>query len=142
LRPFKKHGGKIIHYHGWTDMALTPLNSIAYYNEVKAKVGRNIQDFYRMFMVPGMGHCGGGPGANQFGAYVDPPVVDADHDLLSALDNWVEHGTAPTKIIATHFVDNDPKNSVAFQRPLCVYPQVAHYDSKGDPNKADSFTCR
>jgi feruloyl esterase len=93
-------------------------------------------------MVPGMGHCAGGPGATEFGAFIDPPVVDADHDVMMALERWVEHGVAPDKIIATHYVDNNPTKSVQFQRPLCPFPQVGHYDGKGNPVDPTSFVCR
>ncbi|HTV95194.1 MAG TPA: tannase/feruloyl esterase family alpha/beta hydrolase [Steroidobacteraceae bacterium] len=152
LRPFERHGGKIIQYHGWADSALTPLNSVNYYNQVRALLSggasttaasfERIQRFYRLFMVPGMAHCGGGPGANEFGGFNDPPVIDADHDILTALERWVEQGVAPEKIVATHFLDGDPARGIQFQRPLCPFPQVAHYDGKGDPADAGSFVCR
>jgi hypothetical protein len=154
LRAFKQHGGKIIHYHGWADAALAPMNSVNYYNEVRVALTgkptsnpegesfREIQDFYRLFMVPGMGHCGGGAGATEFGAYVDPPMVDADHDLMKALERWVEQGIAPDTIIATHSTDADPARAVQFQRPLCPFPKVARYDGRGNPADPASFTCR
>jgi feruloyl esterase len=154
LRAFKQHGGKIIHYHGWADAALAPMNSVNYYNEVRAVLAgkptsnleggsfKEIQDFYRLFMVPGMGHCGGGTGATEFGAYIDPPIVDADHDIMKALERWVEQGIAPEKIIATHFTDADPARAVQFQRPLCPFPRVARYDGRGSPADPASFTCR
>jgi feruloyl esterase len=152
LRPFEKHGGKIIQYHGWSDAALSPRNSVNYYNEVKEVMSgkatpaagdyRDIQSFYRLFMVPGMGHCGFGPGATEFGGFVDQPATDADHDILKALERWVEQGVAPDKIIATHFIENNPANGVQFQRPLCPYPQIAHYDGHSDPSVSTSFTCR
>ena len=152
LRPFARHGGKIIHYHGWEDAALPPLESVDYYRAVSAALGgakdptaaslKRLQAFYRLFMVPGMGHCAGGPGANEFGAFIDPPVVDADHDVMMALERWVEHGVAPDKIIATHYVDNNPTKGVQFQRPLCPFPQVGRYDGKGNPVDPTSFVCR
>ena len=154
LQRFKSHGGKIIHYHGWGDAALAPMNSVNYYNEVRDALAgtatrdrgaasyKDVQQFYRLFMVPGMAHCGGGPGANEFGAYIDPPVVDANHDVLKALERWVEQGIAPDRIIATHYVDGNPAKGVQFQRPLCPFPQIARYDGRGDPSDANSFTCR
>jgi hypothetical protein len=152
LRRYAQHGGKIIHYHGWEDAALPPLGSVNYYRDVNVALGgvsdasaasyKHFQKFYRLFMVPGMGHCGGGPGANQFGAFIDPPVVDADHDLMKALERWVEQGVAPEKIIATHYIDNNPTKGIQFQRPLCPYPQVAQYDGKGKAADANSFVCR
>ena len=152
LRPFKRHGGKIIQYHGWADSALAPMNSVNYYNSVRSALFRKttaepgsfseIQNFYRLFMVPGMGHCFGGPGATEIGESADPPVVDAEHDLMKALERWVEQGVAPEKIIASHYVDGDPARGVQFERPLCPYPQVARYDGRGKPSDAASFACR
>lgn len=152
LGPFKRHGGKMIHYVGWADSAIAPMNSVNYYNEVDDTLfgrghhrghddSRSIQGFYRLFMVPGMAHCGGGDGPNAFGNGVDGPVVDAEHDLLQALDRWVEQGVAPDKIIATKYVNNNPASGIAFQRPLCPYPQVARYKGFGDTTSADSFVC-
>jgi tannase/feruloyl esterase len=153
LRPFKSHGGKMIHYVGWADSAIAPMNSVNYYNQVKGVLSgeaRNdrdggtleeIQEFYRLFMVPGMAHCGGGDGPNAFGNGVNGPVVDADHDLLKALEQWVEDGVAPQEIIATKFVGDNPASGIAFQRPLCPFPQVAMYKGVGDPTSASSFKC-
>jgi len=124
---FKAHNGKLISYHGWADALITPLLTLDYYNAVIAAQGRagappvasrtqdNIalektQAFYRLFMAPGMGHCGGGPGPNQFGQ--TGGEGDADHDVVAALQRWVEQGVAPTKIIATKFIDNDPAKGV------------------------------
>jgi feruloyl esterase len=159
LRPFKAHGGKIIHYVGWADSAIAPINSVNYYNDVAAELSREahrdhdgsrlkeIQEYYRLFMVPGMAHCTGGDGPNAFGNGSNPahiefnaPVVDADHDLLKALERWVEQGIPPEKIVATHYVNNNPANGVQFQRPLCPFPQVARF-KVGDPTNADSFEC-
>jgi feruloyl esterase len=89
-------------------------------------------------MVPGMGHCGGGVGANSFGNGASAQT-DSDHDVVSALDRWVETGVAPDKIIATGTVVGD--TSKALTRPLCPYPQVAQYNRTGDPNDAASFAC-
>ena len=152
LRPLRAHGGKIIHYVGWADAAISPINSVNYYNSVRAELagvepGRRhgdrweeIQEFYRLFMVPGMAHCGGGDGPNAFGNGVNGPVIDADHDLLKALEHWVEGGVAPERIIATHYVNNNPTSGIQFQRPLCPFPQVARY-TVGDPTNADNFRC-
>ena len=91
-------------------------------------------------MVPGMAHCGGGDGPNAFGNGVNGPVIDSDHDVLKALERWVEQGVAPEKIIATHYVSNNPASGVQFQRPLCPFPEVAQY-TVGDATNADSFKC-
>jgi Tannase and feruloyl esterase len=153
LRPLSAHGGKIIHYVGWADAAIPPINSVNYYNSVRAELAgvepghqhgdrwEEIQEFYRLFMVPGMAHCSGGDGPNAFGnGTSNGPVIDADHDLLKALERWVEEGVAPDKIIATHYVNNTPASGVQFQRPLCPFPQVAQY-AVGDPTNADNFRC-
>lgn len=147
LRPFRDRGGKLIQYHGWGDPAIPALSSIQYYDRVKAfmtKVpdernsSREVEDFYRLYMVPGMGHCSGGNGANVFGNRPGAPA-DADHDVVVALDRWVEKGIAPGEIIGTGKSVTDPGK--ALTRPLCVYPQTAHYKGSGDPNDAASFTC-
>ena len=153
LRPLNKHGAKVIHYVGWADSAIAPANSVNYYDSVRAELAgveprpqngdrwEEIQEFYRLFMVPGMAHCSGGDGPSAFGNGTNnAPVIDADHDLLKALEGWVEQGVAPEKIIATHYVNNTPASGVQFQRPLCPFPQVARY-TVGDPTNADSFKC-
>ena len=114
-------------YHGWSDQNISPRNSIAYYESVVAFQGgeKPTQDFLRLFMAPGMGHCGGGDGPNRF-------------DGLNALENWVEKGEAPSSIAATH-AGADGK--VDRSRPLCVYPQVETYKGSGDINNAASFYC-
>jgi feruloyl esterase len=155
---FKAHGGKLISYHGWSDALVTPLGTLNYYNTVVAAQGRvggkttsaisqspdsnaleKTQAFYRLFMVPGMSHCAGGPGPNEFGQVGGDS--DADHDVVAALEQWVEKGVAPKKIIATKFVDDDLTRDVAMTRPLCVYPQAAKYKGTGYTNDASSFVC-
>ena len=148
LRSFRANGGKLIQYHGWGDPAISPLSSIAYYDSVRAFLDKfpdprhqgsaSMQEFYRLFMVPGMGHCGGGVGANSFGNGASTQT-DADHDVVSALDRWVETGVAPDRIIATGTGVADAHKVLT--RPLCPYPQVARYDGSGDPNVAASFAC-
>ena len=140
LKPFKKHGGKIIGYQGWLDPTVLPLNTIAGYEAVQRAMGGESQtrDFYRLFMVPGMAHCGGGPGANQFGGSgSDAPVVDADHDLLSALENWVEKGKAPNRVIASKVEGG----KVVGIHPLCPYPEQARYRGTGSLDDASNFQC-
>jgi feruloyl esterase len=154
LRAFQSHGGKLIHYHGWNDPAIGARNSINYYESVATaqrpgkgqgkgedKVGlRRTQDFYRLFMVPGMLHCSGGPGPNTFGQ--GTPLADADHDVVKALEQWVERGIAPDRIVATKFVNDNPANAVVLTRPLCPYPQVALLARPGaDTNDASNFIC-
>jgi hypothetical protein len=148
LRSFRDNGGKLIQYHGWGDAAISPLNSIDYYENVRAFLSRfpdarhantDPMDFYRLFLVPGMAHCGGGIGPNDFGNTRNPTLADADHNILSALEAWVERGAAPSKIIGSGKAVNDP--SKALTRPLCPYPQTARYLGSGDPNDAKNFAC-
>jgi feruloyl esterase len=141
LRPFKRHGGKMIQYAGWADAAIAPQNGLNYYRAVTHAMG-DPSDFYRVFMVPGMAHCSGGAGPNAFGnGTSNGPVIDADHDLVKALERWVEQGHAPKRIIATHYVNNVAAQGVDFQRPLCAYPERAEYVGHGDPDDASSFKC-
>jgi feruloyl esterase len=141
LRPFKRHHGKIIQYAGWDDTAIAPENGLNYYRKVERTIG-DPHDFYRVFMVPGMAHCSGGGGPNAFGnGTSNGPVIDAEHDLLKALERWVEQGVAPKKIIATHYVNNSAAQGVQFQRPLCPYPERGEYVGEGDPNVASNFKC-
>jgi feruloyl esterase len=141
LRPFKARGGKLIQYHGWGDAAIPPQGSIDYFETVQSAMGTT-KGFYRLFMVPGMSHCGGGPGANVFGNGAAVPQADAAHDVVIALDQWVVHGVAPDQIVATGFVDGIPAKGVAMTRPLCPYPQEARYKGAGDTNSAASFVCQ
>ncbi len=123
LSGFKARGGKLIQYAGWSDAAISPQNGLNYYRKVAQTMG-DPSDFYRVFMVPGMAHCSGGNGPNAFGnGTSNGPVIDADHDLVKALERWVEQGIAPDRIIATHYVNNAASQGVAFQRPLCPFPQ-------------------
>jgi len=138
LQPFQSRGGKLIMYHGFSDPDISPTNSINYFESVVATqrpgkgngLGedlvalRRTQDFLRLFMVPGMNHCAGGPGTDQF-------------DMVTALEKWAEQGTAPDSILASHVANG----AVTFTRPLCPYPQLASYNGSGNPNDAANFTC-
>jgi feruloyl esterase len=126
LAPFKKHGGKLVMYTGWADPVVPPQDTVAYYDAVvKANGGLDkTREFYRFFLAPGMGHCGGGPGPNQF-------------DALGALEQWVEKGVAPEKITAAHSTNG----KIDRTRPLCMYPQVARYKGTGGSDDAANFTC-
>jgi hypothetical protein len=145
LTAFKARGGKLITVHGWADPLITPYGTLNYYDAVVAAQGRGkdglkkTQDFYRLYMAPGLGHCGGGPGPNPFS--MTGAEGDADHDLAVALQRWVEKGVAPDRIIAAKFVDNDPARPVQMTRPLCVYPKSAKYKGTGDTNDAGNFIC-
>jgi feruloyl esterase len=142
LKPFKDRGGKLIMYHGWADDAVSPLTSVQYFDAVRGKLGGDVEDsFFRLYMVPGMAHCREGNGPNQFGSALDiangAAPGDQDHDLLSALEGWIDSGNAPQQIIATRVENDKPE----FTRPLCPYPQVAMYSGKGDTKDAASFRC-
>lgn len=142
----KQRGVKIIQYHGWNDQTLQPAYSPQYYDALaKANGGLEAtQNFYRLFMVPGMAHCYGGTGASNFGGVGQqiPPVRDAMHDVQTALERWVEQGTAPAQFIATRFTDPAANaRTVQLQRPLCLYPAVPRYKGSGDPNDAANFAC-
>ena len=135
LSRFRAHGGKLLHWHGWDDPAIAPRNSINYFESVVARSGqgdralRDTQDFYRLFLAPGVLHCGSGPGPNVF-------------DTVAPLVDWVEHGTAPERITATKFNADDPTKGVQMTRPLCPFPQFAEHQGKGSTNDAASFVCR
>jgi hypothetical protein len=141
LAEFRKLRHKLIYYHGAADPLIPAQNGIDYYQSVAAKQ-KDASQFYRVFLVPGLYHCAGGPGASGFGGSVVPPVVDADHDIVSAAAKWVEQGVAPERIIATKYVDNKPGGAVQLQRPLCAYPLVARYKGSGDMNDASNFVCQ
>jgi feruloyl esterase len=123
LRPFFGHGGKLIQYHGWSDWQISPLNSVHYYESVLEAAGgaSKVGASYRLFMVPGMGHCGGGEGPNRF-------------DMVGALEAWREQQKAPERIVAS---TRDGKQS----RPLCPYPQRAKYKGSGSADEAGNFVC-
>jgi feruloyl esterase len=143
LSAFQKRGGKLIHYHGLLDGSIPPAMSTRHYDKVVAKVGTRTAtlDFYRLFLAPGVLHCGYGPGPNSFGNIGPRGPADADHDTLLALERWVEQGVAPAKIIATKYVDDEARKGVQMTRPLCAYPQVARWMGKGQATDAMSFSC-
>ena len=143
LGRFKGRGGKLILYHGWNDPAIPPLNSVNYYNSVVAKMGsRNVDSFVRLYMVPGMQHCFSGPGPNSFGQFGRTTAKGKPYGVYDALQAWVEKGAAPSDIIATKYIDDDPSKGVQMTRPLCPYPRLAKYKGAGDTNDADNFTCQ
>jgi feruloyl esterase len=136
LGRFRARGGKLLQYHGFSDPEVPPMTSIEYFESVVNVPGGSsqptrdeTQKFYRLFMVPGMNHCKGGPGANVF-------------DMLTPLVHWVEQDLAPDRVLATHYANNDPNQGVAFTRPLCSYPQEAVYKGSGNINNAANFVCK
>jgi feruloyl esterase len=126
MRTFKQRGGKLLMYHGWSDQNFSALSTIRYYESVRETVGAGqIGDWLRLFLAPGMGHCGGGAGPNAF-------------DHLAALEQWVEKGNAPAVITAAHSTSGKLDRT----RPLCPYPQVAKYRGAGSIDEATNFTCQ
>jgi feruloyl esterase len=122
---FVRRGGKLILWHGWSDGALAPHSTINYYSDVLSAVGK-VQgaDQIRLFMAPGVHHCAGGEGAWQA-------------DYLSVIDEWVERGNPPERLIAGRPLEGGGIRS----RPLCPYPQVATYTGAGSSDDARSFVC-
>jgi hypothetical protein len=142
MKPFESRGGKLIIYHGWNDSAISALNTINYYESVESKMGKQEADsFLRLYMVPGMQHCGGGPGPDIFGQMGFSPSNDPQHNLYLALEQWVEKGVAPSTIIATKQSGEGAAAGVKMTRPLCAYPQIAKYKGIGDTNDAANFVC-
>jgi feruloyl esterase len=105
-------------------------------------MGQNSADsFARLYMLPGVQHCGGGPGPDNFGQSATWPLEDPLHNVRVTLENWVEKGTTPTNFIVTKNAESDPQSPATMTRPLCPYPHSAKYKGSGDPNSADNFTC-
>ncbi len=143
LHAFQSRGGKLILYHGWNDPAISPTNTVNYYNGVIHAMGaQNAGNFVRLYMVPGMQHCIGGPGATSFGQLGAATTQGPEYGIYSALEAWVEKGAAPGPIVATKYVDDNPAKSPRMTRPLCPYPQLAQYNGAGDQNDYANFTCR
>lgn len=127
LRPFRQAGGKLIVYHGWADPGISALGTLDYVEQVAKTVGgpAAADRFLRAYFVPGMHHCSGGPGVDQF-------------DMLTALEGWVERGQAPAAITAARV----ERGVTVRTRPLCPHPQVATYRGAGPVDDAASFECR
>jgi feruloyl esterase len=122
LAKFKARGGKLLLYHGWADPGPAPENTINYYSAVEKKLGGKQDDWMRLFLLPGVGHCGGGVGPDQA-------------DYLGAMEQWKESGVAPAQIVASK------RGQTEMSRPLCPYPQVAKYTGNGSTNEAKNFVC-
>jgi feruloyl esterase len=126
LTPFAARGGKLLMYHGWADQDIAPRASINFYTRTRQSTHppATNADWVRLFMVPGMQHCGGGEGPNTF-------------DSVGALESWVERGQAPGSMHAEHRTEG----RVDRTRPLCPYPQVAKYRGTGSVEDASSYAC-
>jgi Tannase and feruloyl esterase len=138
LSSFQAHGGKLILYHGWSDAAIAPTATVNYYRAVMKKLGAaQTNEFVRLFMVPGLEHCTGGAGPDRFG---QDGVASGDpqHNIGSALEQWVEGGPAPSQIIAAK---REKDGSVTRTRPICAYPAIGHYKGSGSTDAAENFTC-
>jgi hypothetical protein len=125
LRDFRARGGKLLITYGWADAILQPRMGVSYYEKAAAANGRDSTDFMRLFMVPGMAHCGGGVGPDQY-------------DAVTAIVDWVEKGAAPHTLVAKKIVNGQVTRS----RPLCPYPQVARYRGEGSIDDAANFECK
>lgn len=142
LHPFTSRGGKLILYHGWNDPAISPLGTVAYYERVVKALGhRQAQRSIRLYMVPGMLHCDGGPGAHSFGQNATDARSDPKHDVFAALVHWVERDQAPEAIIAAQYAGGAQGGHSGMTRPLCPYPEEARYGGTGDKRLAASFAC-
>ena len=124
LTPFKQRHGKLLMYYGWADPVVAPEEGIRYYESVE-RATPGAHDFVRLFMVPGMGHCGGGTGPDTF-------------DLLGTLDRWASNGGAPDGIVVSRSTDG----KVDRTRPLCPWPQVAKWKGSGSTDDAAQFECK
>jgi hypothetical protein len=141
LSKFRDRGGKLIMYHGWADNLIMPEGTIRYYDAMQQALG-STDNFARLYMVPGMGHCSGGAGPNSFGQGNSLAVPRTpERDVFRALMAWSEKGSAPASIVATHFTGNNVNNPVDRTRPLCPYPQVARYKGSGSTDDAANFSC-
>ncbi len=143
LGKFKARGGKLILYHGWLDPAISPVNTVNYYQSVVSKMGQaSTSEFVKLYMVPGMRHCAGGPGPFIFGQLGIAVSRDPEQNVFTSLEQWVEKGTTPNRIVATKLRDDkDRSKGVLMTRPLCPFPEIAVYDRHGDSNKASAFVC-
>jgi feruloyl esterase len=150
LGPVRAAGKKIIQYHGQADAAIPADYSRRYYAAVQKQLGGPVTDFYRLFLMPGVGHCSGGPGADLSNADNTAVPFDSAHDVVAALMAWVENGKAPERLIARHVQTNSATGvlnapstgTVQLTRPLCVYPKQASWTGSGSSDDAANFVCR
>ncbi|KAI1858996.1 uncharacterized protein JN550_012258 [Neoarthrinium moseri] len=148
LSAFYERGGRIISYHGRNDETVTSALSERFYTTVQSKSNlslNDIQSFYRLFFIPGMHHCAGGPGAWSIGNAQKYPFdssrLDPQHNALMALVDWVESGSEPRTLVGTKYEDDDIGGNVVAQRTYCPYPSVSKWDGAGNITIASSWTC-
>jgi feruloyl esterase len=144
LSAFKARGAKVLSYHGHEDILISSANSARYYQLVRDTMKlepAQLDEFYRLFMIPGMGHCGGGPGASMIGqGHTGVATEDPNGNVLKAIVRWVEEGIAPDTILGSKMVEGS-KTEVKFQRKHCRFPRHPSYGGSGDPGEAESWTC-
>ncbi len=143
LAKFAARGGKLIIYHGWNDPAISPWNSVAYFEQVQQTMGKEkTAEFTQLYMAPGVEHCTGGPGPSAFGQFGAQTAKGEQFGLFDSLQNWVEKGAPAKDVFATKYAPGpDGKIKVSMTRPLCAYPKVAKYKGTGDSNDSGSFEC-
>ncbi|KNG90989.1 hypothetical protein ANOM_000681 [Aspergillus nomiae NRRL 13137] len=159
ISPFYEKGGKLIHYHGYSDPSIATGSSFYFFNHVVEALkpkGIPIESFYRFFPVPGMEHCTFSPadqnapyyfnGADQSGSLSGthwgvPGFNDSKHDIVLAIMDWVENGTTPDYLIPTKWWNDDPADGVEIQRPICPYPQLALYNGTGNTSLPENWHC-
>lgn len=143
LSAFHNRGGKLILFHGWNDPALSAYETIDYYQAVRARMGNDVDAFARLYLIPGLQHCTGGPGATYSGG-INVPFRDAEQDLSAGLERWVEAGIAPGALVATAAPDRAnlaaPPPATP-RRRICPYPQVASFRGTGTPDDPGAWTC-
>lgn len=144
---FLKRGRKLIMFHGYSDTVISPYRTILLYQSLAKLRGgyERLRSSARLFMAPDVGHCINGRGPNVFGNTNAPAgyPVDPQHDVLSALEQWVENGRAPDSIIATHYTGDDAATGqINRTMPLCPYPTQARYTGSGDVKVAANWSCR
>jgi feruloyl esterase len=142
LSPYFSRNGKVIHYHGWADPLIASRTSIDYYNQVERTLETDFSDNYRLFMVPGMGHCGLGPGPWIFNSDPEGATLDQTAGLVDQLIAWVENGIAPDTILGTKYVNDTGPLGVEFQRPICPYPQTAVFTGNGNWTQPQNWVCK
>ncbi len=139
LSKLAARGGKLILYHGWNDPAISPWNTIAYYQDVQRTMGeQKAAGFVQLYMVPGMEHCAGGPGPSAFGQLGIPGSTEPKFGVFDALVDWVERAIPPNTVVATKY---GADSKAAMTRPLCPYPAIAKYKGTGDTSEAANFIC-
>ena len=139
LDAFRRRKGKLVIYHGGND---DPQRTMNYYTRLLSRMGqRNVDGFMKLYIVPGMAHCGGGSVPNDLGQWLRPDA-DPRHSLYKALERWVENGVPPKSIIATQYnTDGDRSSGILRTRPICPYPEEARWKGEGNQDDAVNYVC-